>query len=323
MRVRTGLASAAALALLLTGCGLKSGSPLVDEVEPGSIGKGQPLRGASLTVTSKNFSENIILGQIMGLIFKAAGAEVLDRTNLPGSISAREAVVKGEADALYDYTGTAWITYLGHAKPVVDPQKQWEVVRDEDKGNGVTWLPPSTLDNTYALAISKKNNAKYHLKTLSDVAALAKKDPKAVTVCVENEFASRDDGLPGMQKLYGMNLPAANIKKMDAGIIYTQVSESDSCLLGEVYTTDGRIKAMNLDVMEDDKQFFPNYNAAPAIHTATLKKYPEIAGLLAPVTELLTTQLAQELNSKVDVDGQDPHEVALDWLVEEGFIRVG
>lgn len=141
MRVRTGLASAAALALLLTGCGLKSGSPLVDEVEPGSVGQGQPLRGASLTVTSKNFSENIILGQIMGLIFKAAGAEVLDRTNLPGSISAREAVVKGEADALYDYTGTAWITYLGHAKPVVDPQKQWEVVRDEDEGNGVTWLP--------------------------------------------------------------------------------------------------------------------------------------------------------------------------------------
>ncbi|MEU0299540.1 glycine betaine ABC transporter substrate-binding protein [Streptomyces sp. NPDC006175] len=323
MRVRTGLASAAALALLLTGCGLKSGSPLVDEVEPGSVGQGQPLQGASLTVTSKNFSENIILGHIMGLLFKAAGAEVLDRTNLPGSISAREAVVKGEADALYDYTGTAWITYLGHAEPVVDPQKQYEVVRDEDKGNGVTWLPPSTLDNTYALAISKKNNAKYHLKTLSDVAALAKKDPKAVTVCVENEFASRDDGLPGMQKKYGMRLPASNIQKMDAGIIYTQVSESDSCLLGEVYTTDGRIKAMNLDVLEDDKQFFPNYNAAPAIHTATLDKYPEIAGLLAPVTKKLTTPLAQELNSKVDVDGQDPHEVAKDWLVKEGFIKEG
>ncbi|HWU08920.1 MAG TPA: glycine betaine ABC transporter substrate-binding protein [Streptomyces sp.] len=323
MRVRTGLASAAALALLLTGCGLKSGSPLVDEVEPGSVGKGQPLKGASLTVTSKNFSENIILGHVMGLVFKAAGAEVLDRTNLPGSISAREAVAQGEADALYDYTGTAWITYLGHAEPIVDPQEQWKAVRDEDLGHGVTWLPPATLDNTYALAISKKNNARYKLKTLSDVAELAKKDPKAVTVCVENEFASRDDGLPGMQKKYGMKLPASNIQKMDAGIIYTQVSESDSCLLGEVYTTDGRIKAMNLDVLEDDKQFFPNYNAAPALHTKTLEEYPEIAELLAPVTKKLTTQLAQELNSKVDVDGQDPHEVAKDWLVEEGFIREG
>ncbi|WP_327118092.1 glycine betaine ABC transporter substrate-binding protein [Streptomyces sp. NBC_01341] len=321
--MRTGLASVAALALVLTGCGLKSGSPLVDEVVPGSVGKGQPLKGASLTVTSKNFSENIILGNIIGLIFKAAGAEVLDRTNLPGSISAREAVVKGEADALYDYTGTAWITYLGHAEPIVDPQKQWKAVRDEDIGNGVTWLPPATLDNTYALAISKKNNAKYHLKTLSDVAALAKKDPKAVTLCVENEFASRDDGLPGMQKKYGMKLPAANIQKMDAGIIYTQVNKSNSCLLGEVYTTDGRIKAMNLDVTQDDLQFFPNYNAAPAVHTATLDKYPEIAGMLAPVTRKLTTELAQELNSKVDVDGEDPHEVAKDWLLKEGFIKEG
>lgn len=224
---------------------------------------------------------------------------------------------------MYDYTGTGWITYLGHAEPITDPQKQWKAVRDEDLGNGVTWLPPATLDNTYALAISKENNAEHHLKTLSDVAALAKKDPGAVTVCVENEFASRDDGLPGMQEKYGLELPSANIKKMDAGIIYTQVSKSDSCLLGEVYTTDGRIKAMNLDVMEDDRQFFPNYNAAPAIHTATLDKYPEIATMLAPVTEKLTTELAQELNSKVDVDGQDPHEVAKDWLLEEGFIEEG
>ncbi|MGY4901376.1 glycine betaine ABC transporter substrate-binding protein [Streptomyces sp. 900116325] len=296
---------------------------MADDVVPGSVGQGRPLQGASLTVTSKNFSENIILGQMIGLVFKAAGAEVLDRTNLPGSISAREAIIKGDADAMYEYTGTAWITYLGHAKPITDPLKQWEAVRDEDRKNGVTWLPQSTLNNTYALAISKKNNAKYHLRTLSDVAALAKRNPSAVTICVENEFASRDDGLPGMEKAYGMSIPPGNIKKMDAGIIYTQVSKSNSCLLGEVYTTDGRIKAMDLDVLEDDKHFFPNYNAAPVIHTATFDEYPEIAGLLDPVSRRLTTEVAQELNAKVDVDGQDPHIVAKDWLVQEGFIKNG
>ncbi|MGW3658207.1 glycine betaine ABC transporter substrate-binding protein [Streptomyces sp. NPDC005151] len=309
------------LGVTLAGCGLKSGSPMVDDVVPGSVGRGRPLDGASLTVTSKNFSENIILGQMIGLVFKAAGAEVLDRTNLPGSISAREAIIKGGADAMYEYTGTAWITYLGHAKPIASPLKQWEAVRDEDRKNGVTWLPPSTLNNTYALAISKKNNAEHHLKTLSDVAALSKMDPAAVTVCVENEFASRDDGLPGMEKAYGMSLPAANIKKMDAGIIYTQISKSDSCLLGEVFTTDGRIKAMDLDVLVDDKHFFPNYNAAPVIHTATFDKYPEIADLLDPVSRRLTTEVAQQLNAKVDVDGEDPHEVAKDWLIAEGFIK--
>ncbi|MFD3489004.1 glycine betaine ABC transporter substrate-binding protein [Streptomyces sp. NPDC058690] len=320
---RAGLVGVLVLTPVLAGCGLKSGSPMADDVVPGSVGQGRPLRGASLTVTSKNFSENIILGQMIGLVFKAAGAEVLDRTNLPGSISAREAIIKGDADAMYEYTGTAWITYLGHAKPITDPLKQWEAVRDEDRKNGVTWLPQSTLNNTYALAISKKNNAKYHLRTLSDVAALAKKNPSAVTICVENEFASRDDGLPGMEKAYGMSIPPGNIKKMDAGIIYTQVSKSNSCLLGEVYTTDGRIKAMDLDVLADNKHFFPNYNAAPVIHTATFDKYPEIAGLLDPVSRRLTTEVAQELNAKVDVDGQDPHIVAKDWLIQEGFIKNG
>ncbi|MYT35116.1 glycine/betaine ABC transporter substrate-binding protein [Streptomyces sp. SID8356] len=312
-----------ALALLVAGCGLKSGSPMVDDVSPGSVGRGEPLKGATLTVTSKNFSENIILGQMTGLVFKAAGAEVIDRTNLPGSISAREAIINGDADAQWDYTGTGWITFLGHADPIADPEKQYEAVRDEDRGNGVVWLPPAPLDNTYALAISKKNNAQYKLKTLSDVAALAKKDPSAVTICVENEFASRDDGLPGMEKKYGMKIPAGNIQKMDAGIIYTQVSESNSCLLGEVFTTDGRIKAMDLDVLEDDKHFFPNYNASPVIHLATFEKYPVIAELLAPLAEKLTTEVAQTLNAKVDVDGEDPHEVAKDWLVAEGFIEEG
>ncbi|MCX4823426.1 glycine betaine ABC transporter substrate-binding protein [Streptomyces sp. NBC_01142] len=307
----------------MSGCGLKSGSPMVDNVVPGSVGKGEPLKGASLTVTSKNFSENIILGHMIGLIFTAAGAEVLDRTNLPGSISAREAIVGGDADAMYEYTGTAWITYLGHEKPIVNPQKQWQAVRDTDLQNGVTWLPQSTLNNTYTLAISKKNNAKYKLRTMSDVAKLANEDPSAVTICVENEFASRDDGLPGMQKAYGMKIPAGNIKKMDAGIIYTQVSKSDSCLLGEAFTTDGRIKAMDLDTLADDRHFFPNYNAAPEIHSATIDKWPAIAKLLNPLSARLTTRIAQELNARVDVKGEDPHEVAKDWLIREGFIREG
>lgn len=310
-------------AATLSGCGLKSGSPMVDDVVPGSVGQGEPLKGASLTVTSKNFSENIILGQMIGLIFKAAGAEVLDRTNLPGSISARQAIVNGDADAMYEYAGTAWITYLGNAKPIVDPRKQWAAVREADRSHDVSWLEPSSLNNTYSLAISKKNNAKYKLKTMSDVAALSKKEPGAVTICVENEFAAREDGLPGMVRAYGMDIPAAGVRKMDTGIIYTQVSKSNSCLVGEVFTTDGRIRSLDLDTVTDDKRFFPNYDAAPVIHSSTYEKYPEIEGLLDPLSERLNTGIAQELNAKVDVDGQDPHEVAKDWLIEEGFIKAG
>ncbi|GAA2958266.1 glycine betaine ABC transporter substrate-binding protein [Streptomyces enissocaesilis] len=324
--VRTALGAALAMLLAaagLSGCGLKSGSPMADDVVPGSVGRGQPLKGASLTVTSKNFSENIVLGHMIGLVFKAAGAEVLDRTNLPGSISGREAIVKGDADAIYEYTGTAWITYLGNQEPVVDPLEQWRAVRDADVGNGVTWLPPSALNNTYTLVISKRNNAKYRLRTMSDVAELSRRDPSAVTLCVENEFASREDGLPGLKRAYDMDIPAGNVRKMDAGIIYTQVAESGSCLLGEAFTTDGRIEAMDLDTVTDDKHFFPNYNAAPALHAATYERYPAIAGLLNPLSARLNTEVARELNAKVDVDGEDPHEVAKEWLVKEGFIKEG
>ncbi|MER5292090.1 glycine betaine ABC transporter substrate-binding protein [Streptomyces pharetrae] len=312
----------AGMLVAAAGCGLTSGSPMVDDVRPGSIGQGEPLEGADLTVTSKSFTEQLILGAIMGIAFQAAGADVLDRTGIQGSIGSREAVRGGDADAVYEYTGTAWITYLGNKEPIPDPRQQWRAVRDADRENGMTWLAPSALNNTYALAMNQANFRKYGTRTLSDVAALAKKDPGAVTLCVEGEFANRADGLPGMQKEYGMNVPAGRITQMDTGIIYTQAAKG-ACTYGEVFTTDGRVKSMNLVVMEDDRKFFPNYNAAPVINTRTLKQWPAITDILDPITRKLDNDVAQTLNAKVDVDGEDPHQVALDWLVEEGFVKEG
>ncbi|MDW4905211.1 glycine betaine ABC transporter substrate-binding protein [Streptomyces sp. ADMS] len=321
-RRRSVLAGAGCLLLvaLAPACGLTSGSPMVDDVEPGSIGRGKPLKGAELTVTSKSFTENLILGAMMGIAFEAAGAEVLDRTGIQGSFGAREAVKKGDADGMYEYTGTAWITYQGNSEPIADPRAQWRAVRDADLRNGLTWLSSSALNNTYALATNQANFRKYGTKTLSAVAELAVARPKAVTLCVEGEFANRADGLPGMQKAYGMGLPAGNITQMDTGIIYTQAAKG-SCTYGEVFTTDGRIKSMNLAVMADDRKFFPNYNAAPEINSKTLKKWPAIAEVLDPVTAKLTNAVARELNAKVDVEGEDPHQVALNWMRAEGFVK--
>ncbi|MEU0105931.1 glycine betaine ABC transporter substrate-binding protein [Streptomyces sp. NPDC006251] len=321
MRGRAGLA-ALGLLVAASGCGLTSGSPMADDVRPGSVGRGEPLKGARLTVTSKSFTEGLILGAVMGIALEAAGAEVLDRTGIQGSVGSREAVRKGDADAGYEYTGTAWITYLGHSEPIADPRRQWEAVKKEDAANGLAWLRPSSLDNTYALAMNRRNAQKYGTKTMSDVAELAKSDPGAVRLCVEVEFANRADGLPGMQRRYGMDLPARNVTQMDTGIIYTQTAKG-SCPYGEVFTTDGRIKSMDLVVMDDDRKFFPNYNAAPMINARTLKEWPAIADVLDPVTARLNNAVAQELNAQVDVDGEDPHQVALDWMVEEGLVREG
>jgi osmoprotectant transport system substrate-binding protein len=295
---------------------------MVDDVEPGTVGRGRPLEGADLTVTSKEFTEQLILGAIMGIAFEAAGAEVLDRTGIQGSVGTRAAVENGDADATYEYTGTAWITYLGNSKPIPDPRQQWEAVRDADRKNDITWLPPAPMNNTYALAMNQANYRKYGTETMSEVAELSKSDPGAVTLCVEGEFANRADGLPGLERAYGMDIPARNITQMDTGIIYTQTAKG-ACTYGEVFTTDGRIKSMNLVVMEDDEKFFPNYNAAPMIRTATLEKWPAIASVLAPVTKALTNDVARTLNAKVDVDGEDPHQVALDWMKERGFVKEG
>ncbi|MEV7790960.1 glycine betaine ABC transporter substrate-binding protein [Streptomyces sp. NPDC087512] len=324
MRRRTGPAALLAAAVLVAaaGCGLTSGSPMADDVKPGTIGRGLPLKGADLTVTSKEFTEQLVLGAIMGIAFEAAGAQVLDRTGIQGSVGTRAAVENGDADGTYEYTGTAWITYQGNSKPIPDPQQQWRAVREADAKKGISWLPPSTLNNTYALAMNQANYRKYHTTTLSQVAELARSDPAAVTLCVEGEFANRADGLPGMEKAYGMNIPAKNITQMDTGIIYTQTAKG-ACTYGEVFTTDGRIKSMNLVVMRDDRKFFPNYNAAPMIRTDTLKKWPAIASVLDPVTRALNNDVAQTLNAKVDVDGQDPHQVALDWMEEKGFVKKG
>ncbi|MFC9928604.1 glycine betaine ABC transporter substrate-binding protein [Streptomyces sp. NPDC127190] len=319
-RRTTALLAALLLVPAAGGCGLTSGSPMTDDVRPGTVGAGRPLAGARLTVTSKSFTENLILGAVMGIAFQAAGADVLDRTGIQGSFGAREAVRNGDADAMYEYTGTAWITYQGNAEPISDPRRQWEAVRTADLRDGLTWLPPSRLDNTYALAMNRANFEKYGTRTLSAVADLAAKRPDAVTLCVEGEFANRADGLPGMEKAYRMAVPARNVTQMDTGIIYTQVRKG-SCAYGEVFTTDGRISSMNLAVMEDDRTFFPHYNAAPEINSATLKKWPAIAQILAPITAKLDNTVARTLNAQVDVSGQDPHQVALDWMRKEGFVK--
>ena len=133
--------------------------------------------------------------------------------------------------------------------------------------------------------MNQANFKKYGTKTLSDVAALSKKNPSAVTLCVESEFANRADGLPGMEKAYGMNDPGRRTSRRWTPGSSTPRCRRARCTFGEVFTTDGRIKAMNLAVMEDDKHFFPNYNAAPVINAKTLEKYPAIAEVLDPITK--------------------------------------
>jgi osmoprotectant transport system substrate-binding protein len=320
---RTALAATGLLLLpLLSACGLgTAGGAVPDATLSGGLQDVGRLDGAEISVGSKNFSENVLLGKITLILLKAAGAEVEDLTNIPGSAPARQAHLAGDVDVMWEYTGTGWLVYLGKPKPVKGKEAQYDAVRDADlETHGLAWLPPAPMNNTYAFAITAESKEKYGISTLSDI----KKLPKAErTFCIESEFANRADGLPGMLEAYGLGgdeVPGGNRKIYQTGAIYDATAKGE-CVLGEVFATDGRIPALDLQVLEDDKAYFPNYNVSLVVREPVAERYPEIEEITAPVTEKLTDEVMSRLNAEIDVDGREPEDVALDWLREEGFVE--
>ncbi|MEW2358715.1 glycine betaine ABC transporter substrate-binding protein [Spirillospora sp. NPDC029432] len=309
--------------LLLTGCGLKPASAFIPAVEPAGIQPIPSFEDATFRVTSKEFTEQLILGKIAVLALTAAGAEVEDHTNVQGSITSRRSVTGGENDIAWEYTGTGWINYLGQEDPLPDPKQQFEAVRKMDlEKNRIVWLAPyAPGNNTYTMTVTRQNKQKYGLNTLSD---MAKVPVAARTFCVEPEFSSRNDGLRGMLKTYGIPygtaVPPGNIFQMSAGVVYNTTAEG-KCMFGEAYETDARIQSLDLQVLADDKKFFPNYNPAVTVREPVLRAHPELAAIFAKIAPKLTTTVLRDLNSKVDVEGRDPVFVARDWMREQGLIR--
>lgn len=312
-RAAVGLASA----LLASGCGLSTAGGHLPSGVPAGDAAGISLEGAAVSVGSKNFNEGVVLGKITAILLQSAGADVEDLTNMPGSLSARQAQVEGVVDVQWDYTGTAWITYLGHTDPVPGAQEQWEAVRNEDAGRGLVWLPPAELNNTYTFSVRQDRAAELGVESLADIAAIPVAEQ---SFCVSAEFAARNDGFVPMLEAYGVEPPTGErLRQMDIGAVFSAVADG-SCTFGEAYSTDGRIAALDLTTLEDPLSFFPQYNAAPIIRQEVLDAHPGIARLLAPMIERLDNETAARLNARVDVEGQEPTQVAWDWLLEEGLI---
>jgi osmoprotectant transport system substrate-binding protein len=317
-RLVAALAALSACALLLSGCGLRSASGAVLAANPGSIPRYKSLEGVHLTVAAKDFTEQLILGNMLSTVLSTAGADVTNLSNTPGSFGVRQAVLKGDVDVSQEYTGTGWINYLGHTKPIKGSQAQYEAVRKADLKNGLTWLPPAPMNNTYAFAIRESKAKQLDITKLSQLKTLPKKE---LTFCVESEFAKRNDGFQPMLKTYGLsNAKIAKATNLDTGVIYTATADGGTCNFGEVFTTDGRIPGLHLRVLQDDKAFFPLYNVTEVVQTSVLKKYPALGEIFAKINPKLTNKTMLTLNAKVDVAGGDPAIVAKDWLVKEGFV---
>lgn len=326
MRNRTALtrlvAGSALVALALSGCSVTTEESGADiSVGEGSIKEDATLKGQTIVVGSKDFTENIVFGHITMQALTAAGAEVEDKTNIKGSVNVRKALLSGDVDVYWDYTGTAWITYLDHADPIQDSAEQYAAVVKEDKEkNNVVWGAFAPANNTYALAVREEKAAEWNLNTLSDLAAFAKSNPEDATFCLESEFVGRNDGWPGMTKAYGMNVAADSVKVVDTGVVYTETKKGEACNFGEVFTTDGRISHLNLRVLEDDQSFFPIYNPAPTLNGETAASYGSILTILEPIVAKLDDDTLRQLNEKVDVDGEPVAQVVSEWLKAEGFI---
>ena len=316
-------AAGAAVGLLLTGCGLQPADSYVPDAEPGLI---QPLEGlpddAKLTVTGKNFTEQLILGKISVLATRAAGFEVTDLTNIPGSQPARELMVSGQAAVTWEYTGTGWIAYLGMTEGIADKQEQWQAVHDADLANGLTWGAPAPMNNTYAFAIRNEAAEELGVESISDIAALPVEER---TFCLEAEFNSRPDGMNPMLERYGLprgspeGVPEGNIGIYDTGAVYS-ATDTGECNFGEVFATDGRIDSLGLTVLVDDLAYFPAYNASPVFYTEALEEFPELAEVFAQIAPLLTDEELRKMNLAVDVNGEEPADVAYDWMVSKGLI---
>ncbi|MET9211432.1 MULTISPECIES: glycine betaine ABC transporter substrate-binding protein [unclassified Nocardia] len=308
---------------LLTGCGLVSSSGTFHDASlPGGD---RPLDGADIVVTSKSFTEGVLLGKITATYLAAAGASVTDLTGAPGSASSRQAQLNGDADVLWEYTGTGWVNYHNETETIADPQELWQRVHDVEKRDyDLEWLPPANFNDTYAFAASAPTAQRLGVRSLTEAAALPVAER---TFCVDDEFFSRSDGFLPMLEKYGIpyndpnGVPSGNVTRMDAGVVYTATAKSQPCNFGMVYTTDGRVKNLNLTVLDDDKKFFLPYSGTAVVRGVVIEQHPELRALLGTISERLTDELMQDLNGRVDIDGEDPSDVAYDWLKSERLIE--
>jgi osmoprotectant transport system substrate-binding protein len=307
------LAASAALAVSLgvAGCGGSSG---------GGGSSSQDLKGVTLTVASKDFTENILLGKMFAKAVEANGAKVNDKTNLGGSSVNRSALISKRIDVTPEYNGTGWTVYLKHANPSKDSQKLFNMVAAEDlKKNGVKWFGISPFNDTYGFAASpdmaKKNGGEFDLQGMADY---LKANPSA-KVCMETEFPDRPDGLILFEKATGYKVPSSQTQILDTGLIYTQTGKG-KCDFGEVFTTDGRIQALKLSLVKDPGVFIV-YNVSFTMRDAEYKKHAKVYDKLASeILKPLDNEKMAELNAKVDVDGTPADKVAEDYLKEQKIL---
>ena len=262
----------------------------------------------SIRVGSKDFTEQEILCYMTShAIENNTDINVETECNLGGAQVVFSALTNDNIDLYIDYAGTDYTDILDH-KPISDVDKVYKTIKKEMKQKyNIEVLDQMTFNNTYALAVTKETAEQYNLKTISDLTRVANE----LTIAPTLEFINREDGLPGLKKAYGLEFKDAI--GIDGSPRYTALQNNNAQVI-DAFTTDGLLRKFNLVVLEDDKNFFPPYNAIPLVRGDTLKEYPEIEDILNKLGTYLTDEVMQDLNYQVDELGNSPEQVAINYL---------
>lgn len=268
---------------------------------------------STLVIGGKNFTEQYVLTEITAQYLRARGYTVDARTGL-GSTLMRSAQVNGQLDVVWEYTGTAALVY-DKIKEKLPPEEMYRRVKALDAPRGLVWLDASPLNNTYALGLSSEEAEKTGIRTISQLAAKMASDPKGTrhVFGMDAEFANRPDGLKPLEAAYNMHFSRAETKQMDPGLVYTAL-RNNQLTVGLVYTTDGRVKGFGIVPLEDDRHFFPAYNATPVVRQAILERNPKLAAQLNALSAVLNNDVMLEMNKQVDIDGKSVQTVAAEFL---------
>ncbi len=278
------------------------------------------LSDVEIAVGSKDFTEQLVLGEIMVAAFQAAGADVDNKVNLGGTVVARQALLNGDIDVYMEYNGTGWTVHLGEEEPSFDPDELTEGVRELDlEQNDIRWVSRSPFNNTYGFAsspeLTESNGGVFTMQEMADYMAA---NPDTV-LCLESEFPDRPDGLILFEEATGYTVPESQVTILDLGLIYGETAQGN-CDFGEVFTTDGRILELGLGLVEDPGVMIL-YNVSMTVRDDLYQEAPEAFDEIAElILSPLDNELMSELNKRVAVDGENPEDVAVDYLVSQGLI---
>lgn len=268
-----------------------------------------------VVIASKPHSEQYILAEMLTILIEEnTDIEVEKKLGIGGGTSnIHPAMLKGEIDIYPEYSGTGLLFVLKEDL-IADPDELFlEVKKRYEEEFGIMWLDIYGFNNTYALAVKNETAIKYGLKNYDDLAKVSNQ----LTFGAEYDFFEREDGFNGLKKIYPLNFK--DTKEIDIGLKYQAIGSGQVDVIN-AFSTDGLLKEFGLKVLEDNKNFFPAYQAATLIREETLEKYPELKSVLNKLAGKISDDEMILLNYYVEKEKQDPADVARDFLKEKGLI---